>query len=99
MQTRLWVISLVCLALSVWFSVFNWVCFWMDLAIWKGVLKRTRAPSIIPLLGGWFGVAGFLVMPSKQALWLCVLPLFWDYGSLPAITTAVVVHWCRRKGR
>ena len=99
METRLWVISFVLLVFSLVFSLFNWACLAIDLAVWIGICKRVRAPSIIPILGGLFGTIGFLTMPSNRAIWVCWIPLLWDYGSLPVIGLAVISHFYRKRRR
>lgn len=57
----------------------------------QAVLRR-RAPSWIPLLGALFGAAAFVVISGRAALRWCWVPFVLDWGSLPGIAHALVVH-------
>ena len=59
-------------------------------------LRRSNAPSWIPLIGGILGAIGLLILPtpSLRAAWW--IPFFLDWGSVPGITHAVAWHLLRR---
>jgi hypothetical protein len=92
-----WIIGGVLLLLSLWICALNARVFWMV------VVRKVKAPSWIPLLGGTFGVFGLVVIPVELAHRLCWLPLLLDYGSLPGILHSMIVHvsyfWRHREGK
>ena len=73
--------SIVSVALiGFWFAcvVLNPVLF-----VRREILKRAHAPSLIPFVGGLFGVVGILHFPmSSIHRWWWTAPLL-DFGSLP----------------
>jgi len=67
------------------------------IAVGQAYLVARKTPySVIPLLGGLLGAAGFLLAPSPLLNRLWWAPLILDVGSIPlAATTAY--HWLKRR--
>ena len=84
MNTLWWLISLVLLALFFWVAGMNAALFW------QGVVRRRKTSSVIPLIGGIFGVLALLSMPIQGVRWHWWLPLLLDWGGLPVILLSVL---------
>ncbi|HUE37340.1 MAG TPA: hypothetical protein VMO20_08115 [Candidatus Acidoferrum sp.] len=69
-----------------------WICALNAGVAWKIFVRKVKAPSWIPLLGGVCGVFGLIVIPVESAHKLCWLPLLLDYGSLPGFLHTIIVH-------
>ena len=71
--------------------VSGWICV-VNAWILVTNLRRRRAPSWIPLVGGVLGAVGLWTLPFPETRSLWWLPLFLDWGSIPGLTHAVVWH-------
>lgn len=58
--------------------VFNAVIFY------KGWIKGEKQPSVCPF-GGLPAAIAILLIPNNKYLFLCIIPLILDWGSIPAI--------------
>lgn len=76
MDLARWVLGTILLLLCVVLSVSNWTIFW------QRAVRRKRAPSWAPIIGGASGATGLLIVPLNLGAWWWV-PLLLDYGSLP----------------
>ena len=87
-----WVVGIVLAAVFVWVSSLNWMAFW------KGRVRKRRAASWIPLLGGVCGTISFLMLPIPSLGRLWMVPLIVDWGCLPGIVDTIVFHLlCSKK--
>jgi len=88
-----WILSILFLAISMWVVGLNAFVFW------KGRVRKENVGSWIPLIGGTFGAIGLLLIPvpSLHAFWW--IPLLIDWGSVPGIGHAIVVHSRRTPGK
>lgn len=63
------------------FILFNAMIFWVT------VIRKERASSVAPIIGGLFAAAGILILPiSESWKWLWI-PLAIDWGGLPFFLT------------
>ena len=46
--------------------------------------------SLIPVVGGLFGMLGLLIMPSGKLIWFAWVPLLMDIGCLPMIVGGIL---------
>lgn len=76
--------------LGMWIGGCNWVVFW------NSHVQRRHAQSWTPLLAGGLCAATLLLLPvGLERFWW--VPFLLDWGSLPGITEAVVIHLLKRK--
>lgn len=52
--------------------------------LYKGWLKGEKQPSVLPF-GGLPAAIAILLIPNNKYLFLCIIPLILDWGSIPAI--------------
>ena len=89
-----WGLGGVLLLVSIWISLLN------AGVAWNLHVRKVRAPSWIPLMGGVCGAFGLLLIPVEIAHKLCWLPLILDYGSLPGLLHTIifyVIYYSRRR--
>ncbi len=57
---------------------------------YRTMIRRQHAPSVVPILGGIFGVGALLAapIPVVHAWWW--LPLLLDWGGLPGLFTSLI---------
>ena len=58
---------------------------------------KHRNVSWIPLIGGFMGIAGFLLVPSAMTHRFWWLPALIDVGTIPGIVHAVAYHLTRAR--
>ena len=81
-----WSVAILFLLAGVWVSLMNWVVFWTL------YIKRTRAPSWTPLLGGLLVSMSILLAPLPD-IWLWAwIPFVLDWGSAPGIGYTAWFH-------
>ena len=61
------------------------------LFIRREILKRSNAPSLIPIIGGILGAYGFSLCPYKPISNLAWLPLILDFGTIPWIMYCIII--------
>jgi hypothetical protein len=81
-----WIIGGGLLLVSLWFCAMHAVVFW------KIFVRKTNAPSWVPLIGGILGCFGLLTIPIELAHKLSWLPLVLDYGCLPGILHIIIAY-------
>jgi PGAP1-like protein len=69
-----------------------WLCTMNAIVFWQHYVRRVHTPSWIPLVGGFLGMFGLLVVPVDLANRLCGLPLLLDCGTLPGLAITFVFH-------
>jgi hypothetical protein len=84
-----WLAGVCLLALFAWISTMNVSVFW------KLYVRKERAPSWIPLLGGLFGVLGLVALPIPGAQRWWWLALLLDPGSVPGLVHTAIWHAIR----
>jgi hypothetical protein len=73
-------------------SIFLLVAGMNAIVFWRSTIRRKEAGSWVPLLGGVAGVTSLLTVPITNWSRLWWLPLVLDYGSIPGLVHALVVH-------
>ncbi len=89
-----WILGCVVLTYSICLMGFNNIIFW------KSIVKREKAPSWIPLVGGVSAALAFLALPIIPLHKWWWLPLILDWGSLPGIVVTLIWNiWYKVKHR
>ncbi len=87
------VIGAIFILLGTYVSAMNWLCFY------KGLIKKDKPGSWIPLLGaGLIIIGGNVCFSQEDAKWF-YLALLLDWGSLPGILHAIIFHIFRKSGK
>jgi hypothetical protein len=73
------------------------LCAWVVVVnanvLWTWYIRRRKAPSWIPLVGGVSGAIGILLLPLSDVHKWWWLPLVLDWGSLPGISHAIIYRF------
>ena len=91
MQWFIWLVSLLLFAIFLWLSCLNAVEFW------KRHMRKEKARSWVPLLGGGAGSLALLAIPTHGLKLWWWLPLLLDWGSLPGLFYTLAWHLFRAK--
>jgi len=83
MKTTLAVLLLV---IAAWLIALNWWSFYLSF------IRKMKAPSWIPLLGGLLAWAGVSLIPDREMWAVGWIALILDWGSIPGIAHAIYVH-------
>lgn len=72
----------ICFIIGLFFIITNARIFWRNC-----VKKQSDGPYVSenPLLGGIFTAIGILLIPNNGLWYLCLIPLFLDWGCVPLI--------------
>lgn len=81
--------AVILLGIFVWLAIMNCAVFWH----WYILKKET--PSLVPVLGGFFGVIGLAVMVPRAYKYIIFIPLVLDSGCF--LTMVVVIGNYLRK--
>lgn len=83
-ETMRWVVSVVLLAIAALAVVANWAL------VIRRAATRQPGPSMVPVVGGVFGMVGLVVLPVKGSAAWAWAPLVLDPSGIPAIVMALV---------
>jgi hypothetical protein len=55
---------------------------------WETIIRKRRAPSPVPIVGGIFAAVGIALFPWNGTWMWAWIPIVVDWGGLPAILVA-----------
>ena len=79
-----WVLSIGLLLIATWIAALNWS------VVWRGLIRRQRTSSWIPLLAGALGTVGVLLLPLEGAARFWWIPWIADWGCAPGLLFTMV---------
>ena len=86
-----WCVAALALVVGLWLSLMNWAVFW---ALY---VRRVRAPSWTPLLGGLLISIAMLSAPLPYLHRWAFVPLLLDWGCLPGLAYTLWFHLGRTR--
>ncbi len=69
----------------VWAAIFNWIC------AWKRYVRKVKAPSIGPIVGGVAGGASMIFFPLETVRHYAWVPPLVDIGCVPYVIAFTVI--------
>ena len=72
------------------FIVFLWLAAMNGSIFWQNYIKREKAPSWVPLVGGVFGTLSLLLLPIDSVKPWWWVPLIVDFGCVPGIVHTLI---------
>ncbi len=79
-----------------------WVCALNASVLWIYYVRKRKAPSSIPLVGGVSGAVGLWLLPISAAHRWWWVPLVFDWGSLPLfmmVAYCIIIRWHQGRTR